>query len=983
MNTSLKYFRHDNAPVVVQDHRRYDARQDSRGRSPSGWRPRSRVPSPRRYRRSPSPAAAGRNSARSQSPRHWRSSSRYRDRSPSPPPRGEMSPRRPRSRSPPSNYTVEVPENRRRRLLAEKVMSLEMYHRLLQDPKSPWTKTSGIGTTAIPVPLAPNENTGDYQQKFEFWLAQRNVTLASLRDNVIQERNYRCGYAQWRVQKTYGRPPARKSSSAYDRQRSRSRSLERIVSIRLFAHAVLKRTQHTNANPRATIPLLQLRQRRVLRDFMMSVVRRLKQLESIVSQRDLPREFTFNGRSSSSYELYGNVESSPGDSSPTFIDLTDDVDVEVDAGSDPIRSEENENNELAENVTENHSRSVEITPTDSDTNHEGPPTAEDLDEPIAEPGDDLESKSPPKLMLLINAYNQLNDGVLTKQKEEDNMVTDMELGIDDKTNSVKLRSQIYKLRDAIKRQKDKRDAAIAAIIVHTHAEKHAELEQQLQKIAASGVSNEQEDLHDKCAGIAAKLAEKDKELARLQKQLLSLSSLPMSTEESDGALGKREAHELSNKIRLEQVSKASLETERQKVVTRLMKSSRQIQALVTKELSSFRNYMYMYNGFVLSTCVDSDPAIIKHSLYNAMFSIHRIPVYSKPIFVKLLGVITKLPPTPILAPPAKISLDEYLSMLKNKQRQPTQEPLVTRAAVSRGNNSKATIAGSNALLIKRKRNTEDNREEMSPIGESNKRVCSGSFTTLAAHISKRCSSPDSHQSKPVSCKPTNATTTSTISYQKRKPDHVHGGNILTDGCCCRQCVRKWTCKMMNRLKFLGDEVTSLRQLVRLGRHSKLSFQPSTTTTPPASAEPNANSELHTQLDELRVYIGVEKIKRDEAVAAVIAQRWSAKKNEFGLLLESMTAKSKPRAEKAFHEECAEIAGQLEQDNLQFGRVDRQRKILEREERQRHSIPKYAMERTAKSILERQRDDIFMFLIRSSPRIHLLTKVKLDETIKET
>ncbi|KAG6962997.1 hypothetical protein JG688_00008346 [Phytophthora aleatoria] len=763
--------------------------------------------------------------------------------------------------------------------------------------------------------------------------------------------------------------------------------LNGIVSIRLFAHAVLKRTQHTNANPRATIPLLQLRQRRVLRDFMMSVVRRLKQLESIVSRLDLPREFTFNGRSSSSYELYGNVESSPGDSSPTFIDLTDDVDVEVDAGSDPIRSEENENNELAENVTENHSRSVEITPTDSDTNHEGPPTAEDLDEPIAEPGDDLESKSPPKLMLLINAYNQLNDGVLTKQKEEDNMVTDMELGIDDKTNSVKLRSQIYKLRDAIKRQKDKRDAAIAAIIVHTHAEKHAELEQQLQKIAASGVSNEQEDLHDKCAGIAAKLAEKDKELARLQKQLLSLSSLPMSTEESDGALGKREAHELSNKIRLEQASKASLETERQKVVTRLMKSSRQIQALVTKELSSIRNYMYMYNGFVLSTCVDSDPAIIKHSLYNAMFSIHRIPtypVYSKPIFVKLLGVITKLPPTPIhKAPPAKISLDEYLSMLKNKQRQPTQKPLVTRAAVSRGNNSKATIAGSNALLIKRKRNTEDNREEMSPIGESNKRVCSGSFTTLAAHISKRCSSPDSHQSKPVSCKPTNATTTSTISYQKRKPDHVHGGNILTDGCCCRQCVRKWTCKMMNRLKFLGDEVTSLQQLVRLGRHSKLSFQPSTTTTPPASAEPNANSELHTQLDELRVYIGVEKVKRDEAVAAVIAQRWSAKKNELGLLLESMTAKSKPRAEKAFHEECAEIAGQLIKIISSLGGLTDREKSSSVKNGSDIPFPKYAVERTAKSFLERQRDDIFMFLIRSSPRIHLLTKVKLDETIKET
>ncbi|KAF1789302.1 hypothetical protein GQ600_15752 [Phytophthora cactorum] len=302
---------------------------------------------------------------------------------------------------------------------------------------------------------------------------------------------------------------------------------------------------------------------------------------------------------------------------------------------------------------------------------------------------------------------------------------------------------------------------------------------------------------------------------------------------------------------------------------------------------------------------------------------------------------------------------------------------------------------------------------MSPIGESNKRVCSGSFTTLAAHISKRCSSPDSHQSKPVSCKPTNATTTSTISYQKRKPDH---------------CVRKWTCKMMNRLKFLGDEVTSLRQLVRLGRHSKLSFQPSTTTTPPASADkseqyctalqkrknqycagktkleplviststsvcniggadvfdsPSAedsraledsvahlkeisqhsetsSSELHTQLDELRVYIGVEKIKRDEAVAAVIAQRWSAKKNEFGLLLESMTAKSKPRAEKAFHEECAEIAGQLNKIISSLGGLTDREKSSSVKNGSDIPIPKHAVERTAKSFLERQRDDIFMF-----------------------
>ncbi|ETM38709.1 hypothetical protein L914_15041 [Phytophthora nicotianae] len=599
--------------------RRY-ARQTSRGRSPSAWRsrspPRWRSPSPVRYRQSPSPAVAGRYSARSQSPRHWRSPSRYRNRSTSPPPRGEMSPRRPRSRSPPANYTREIPENRRRKLLAEKVMSLETYHRLLQDPKSPWSKTSGNRVMPIPVPLASSENTGDYQQKFEFWLAQRNVTLSSLRDNVIQERNYRCGYAQWRVQMKYGQPRP-KSSSAYPRQRSRSRSPERYRK-----RGIQKRDQYSSARPRspkrissyqsepqssstsapATATVGSSRFYDVRRQVSKSFIgyrdkslnsevcckncdrkwddlnRRLKQLESVVSRIGLPRpRGTFNGRRSSRYD---DFESS-------LIDLTEDVDMEAKTGSNATQSEEKENNGSVENTPGNQSRSVEITPTDSDTNRESPPTAEDLDEPTTEPGDELESKLAPELRLLINAYNQLNDDVLAKQKEEEKMVTDMELAIDeDKANLVKLRSQIYELRDAIKRQKDERDAAVVAIIMHTHAKKLAENKEELQKIATSGVSNEQEDLHEKCAGIAAKLAEKDKELARLQKQLRSLSSLPMNTKESDGALGEREAHELSNKIRLEQTSKASLETERQKIFTRLMKSSRQIQALVIKEITS-------------------------------------------------------------------------------------------------------------------------------------------------------------------------------------------------------------------------------------------------------------------------------------------------------------------------------------------------------------------------------------------------------------
>lgn len=160
---------------------------------------------PNRYRRSSS-----RYPARSQSPPPW---SRYRSsRSPSPPPRREMASRRSRSRSrsPRANYTIETPEQRRRRLLTEKVMSIETYHRLLQDPHSSWSKANKTKGTKmpIPVPLERNENVGDYQQKFEFWLAQRNVTLASLREDVCRERSCRCGYANWRVQTGFGQTVA-------------------------------------------------------------------------------------------------------------------------------------------------------------------------------------------------------------------------------------------------------------------------------------------------------------------------------------------------------------------------------------------------------------------------------------------------------------------------------------------------------------------------------------------------------------------------------------------------------------------------------------------------------------------------------------------------------------------------------------------------------------------------------------------------------
>ncbi|KAL4169178.1 hypothetical protein KRP22_010101 [Phytophthora ramorum] len=233
------------------------------------------------------------------------------------------------------------------------------------------------------------------------------------------------------------------------------------------------------------------------------------------------------------------------------------------------------------------SRSVEVTPTDSDVNNDSASATVNPQAQSDAPKEELELKHPRAQTHLLDAYNRLNVQVLLKQKEEEAMVARMELIIDDdESSAVDLKSQIDELRSSIKTEKHQRDAAVAAVIVDSRADNREELARELEKVAASSAPSELEDLHAKRAGIASKLAEKDNEVARLQKQLQSLSSLHVGTEESGSSLGEREAQGLSSKIKLERASKASLETECHKIFTRLMKSSHQIQALVTKELSS-------------------------------------------------------------------------------------------------------------------------------------------------------------------------------------------------------------------------------------------------------------------------------------------------------------------------------------------------------------------------------------------------------------
>ncbi|KAG1693636.1 hypothetical protein DVH05_023039 [Phytophthora capsici] len=450
-------------------------------------------------------------------------------------------------------------------------MSLETYQRLLRDPKSSWAKLGVIGSTPVPVPLHANETVGDYQQKFEFWLAQRNITLESLQDDVMRERSFRCGYAQWRAQMadkntsitSYG---PQLSGARSTRGRERETPIHRVDSPeRNVTRRGESRAFSSTDSTRRTGGCYGTHH----------LDRRLKQLESIVARIGVSRGEFFDSTSVSHYERDISAKLVQKASAQICIDLTGNIGVEGCGVS--LQSESKVDNEPFSVSAQNHPRSVEITPTYSDTNHEGEWETGDAEKPTDQAKTDVESAD---LAILINGYNEFNDQVLMKQREERKLVADM--GAKDMSNSYMAtqRSQIYELRDIIDTEKNMRDAAVAAIILFNCVEKENEIGQDLLKVVATDDAAKQDALHEKCAGIATKLQEKDTELTRLYKQLQSLSSLI-----GHGERGDQEAQALSSKIDVERAAKCSLETERHKIFSRLMKASPQIQAIVSEELA--------------------------------------------------------------------------------------------------------------------------------------------------------------------------------------------------------------------------------------------------------------------------------------------------------------------------------------------------------------------------------------------------------------
>ncbi|KAG3017140.1 hypothetical protein PC120_g11186 [Phytophthora cactorum] len=79
-----------------------------------------------------------------------------------------------------------------RELQATRVLSVDAYWQELREP-------SRRTPREIPVPLWPGESLQQYEREFGRWLAARRLSLVSMREDPVTERNYRLQFAQTRI----------------------------------------------------------------------------------------------------------------------------------------------------------------------------------------------------------------------------------------------------------------------------------------------------------------------------------------------------------------------------------------------------------------------------------------------------------------------------------------------------------------------------------------------------------------------------------------------------------------------------------------------------------------------------------------------------------------------------------------------------------------------------------------------------------------
>ncbi|EGZ05076.1 hypothetical protein PHYSODRAFT_248584 [Phytophthora sojae] len=126
-----------------------------------------------------------------------------------------------------------------RELLATRVLSVDAYWQELRESRSRQPRE-------IPVPLWPGESLAQYEREFGRWLASRRLSLASMREDPVAERNCRMQFAQTRVARPgESRQPQQQQQQLQQRgprapSRSRELLARRVISVDAFRDEMYK-----------------------------------------------------------------------------------------------------------------------------------------------------------------------------------------------------------------------------------------------------------------------------------------------------------------------------------------------------------------------------------------------------------------------------------------------------------------------------------------------------------------------------------------------------------------------------------------------------------------------------------------------------------------------------------------------------------------------------------------------------------------------
>ncbi|CEG40611.1 Zinc finger, C2H2 [Plasmopara halstedii] len=140
-------------------------------------------------------------------------------------------------------------------------------------------------------------------------------------------------------------------------------------------------------------------------------------------------------------------------------------------------------------------------------------------------------------------------------------------------------------------------------------------------------------------------------------------------------------------------------------------------------------------------------------------------------------------------------------------------------------------------------------------------------------------------------------------------------------------------------------------------------------------------ELRKKVDELCLFISVEKAKREVMVASLIAREWKSRWDEFRALFEDNTSHNAPHDEQAHHKKWSEISNEVSTKDEAIAELERRMDVLVsggENTRSRYAemgelSSKMAAEYDAKMALEGEREEVFVGLVKSSIRIRWLVK----------